>query len=79
MQTFYGYYDGEHIVTFDDLSKHLKPGQAVKIDLLEFEKPTVSKSRDELIDELEQVYGRLNTEQQKAIDKHVEFMESLHE
>ena len=77
MQTFYGYYDGEHIVTFDDLSNHLKPGDAVKVVPLEYPQTSVQKSRDELIDELEQVYGRLNTEQQKAIDKYVEFMESL--
>lgn len=79
MQTFYGYYDGEQIVTFDDLSKHLKPGYAVKVVPLEYPQPAVQKNRDELIDELEQGYGRLNTEQQKAIDQYVEFMESLNE
>ena len=36
MQTFYGYYDGEKLVTFDDLTKHLKPGDAVKVVPLEF-------------------------------------------
>ena len=55
MQTFYGYYDGEKLVTFDDLTKHLKPGDAVKVVPLEFAQPTVPKSRDELIDELEDV------------------------
>lgn len=79
MQTFYGYYDGEKLVTFDDLTKHLKPGDAVKVVPLEFAQPAVHKSRDELIDELLQVYGRLTPEQQKAIDQYVEFMESLHE
>lgn len=76
MQTiFYGYYDGKQIVTFDDLSKHLKPGDAVKVVPLENEPST--KSRDELIDELLQVYGRLTPEQQKAVDQYAEFLESL--
>ena len=78
-QVFYGYYDGKQIVTFDDLTKHLKPGDAVKVVPLKFAQPDVPKSKDELIAELEQVYGRLNTEQQKAVDQYVEFMESLNE
>ena len=77
MQTFYGYYDGAKIVTFDDLTKHLKPGDAVKVVPLEFAQPEVQKSRDKLIDELLQVYGRLTPEQQKAVDKYAEFLESL--
>ena len=79
MQAFYGYYDGKQIDTFDDLSNHLKPGDTVKIVPLEYPQPTVQKSRDELIDELRQVYGRLTPEQQKAVDQYVEFMESLNE
>ena len=74
-KTFYGYYDGEHIVTFEDLSKILTPGQLVSVTPLEFDDESLKgKTRDELLDELAKSYGTLTLEQQGYIDAYVEYL-----